>query len=42
MAVSKFELKVRYELFTRVVGMMVDRLKPSDFKIRKPFDKFWE
>lgn len=42
MVVSKFELKVRYELFTRVVGMLVDRLKPSDFKIRKPFDKFWE
>lgn len=42
MTVSKFELKVRYELFTRVVGMLVDRLKPSNFKIRKPFDKFWE
>lgn len=38
--VSKFTLKVRYELCTRVASMLVDRLKP--FKIRKPFAKFWE
>lgn len=40
MTVSKFTLKVRYELCTRVASMLVDRLKP--FKIRKPFAKFWE
>lgn len=40
MTVSKFTLKVRYELCTRVASMLTDRLKP--FKIRKPFDKFWE
>lgn len=38
MAVSKFELKIRYELFMIVVGMLADRLKP--FEIRKPFAKF--
>lgn len=40
MTVSKFTLKVRYELCTRVASMLSDRLKP--FKIRKPFAKFWE
>ena len=40
MTVSKFTLKVRYELCTRVASMLVDRLKP--FKIRKPFAKLWE
>lgn len=40
MTVSKFTLKVRYELCTRVASMLADRLKP--FKIRKPFAKFWE
>lgn len=40
MTVSKFTLKVRYELCTRVASMLLDRLKP--FKIRKPFAKFWE
>lgn len=40
MTVSKFKPKVRYELFTIVVSMIVDRLKP--FKIRKPFAKFHE
>lgn len=40
MAVSKFTLKVGYELCTRVASMLSDRLKP--FKIRKPFAKFWE
>lgn len=38
MTVSKFTLKVRYELCTRVASMLSDRLKP--FKIRKPFAKF--
>lgn len=32
MTVSKFTLKVRYELCTRVASMLADRLKP--FKIR--------
>ena len=40
MTVSKFKLKIRYELFTIVVSMLVDRLKP--FEIRKPFGKFYE
>lgn len=40
MTVSKFTLKVRYELCTRVASMLADRLKP--FKIRKPFAKFYE
>lgn len=40
MKVSKFKLKIRYELFTIVVSMLVDRLKP--FKVRKPFTEFWE
>lgn len=40
MVVSKFKLKFRYELFTIVVNMIVDRLKP--FKIRKPFAEFSE
>ena len=40
MVVSKFKLKVRYELFTIVVNMMVYRLKPLE--IRKPFAKFYE
>ena len=42
MTVSKFNLKVRYELFTRVVGMIATTLTTSNFKIRKPFDKLWE
>lgn len=31
MVVSKSNLKARYELFTRVVDMLVSRLKPSKF-----------
>lgn len=42
MAVSRFNLKVRYELFTRVVSMLATTLTTSNFKIRKPFDKLWE
>ena len=38
MTVSKFKLKIRYELFTIVFRMLVDRLKP--YEIRKPFAKF--
>ena len=38
MSVSKFKLKIRYELFAIVVSMLADRLKP--FEIRKPFAKF--
>ena len=40
MKVSKFKLKIRYELFAIVVSMLADRLKP--FEIRKPFAKFSE
>ena len=42
MVVSESNLKTRYEVFTRVVDMLTSRLKPSGFKIRKPFSKFWE
>lgn len=42
MTVSKFESKVRYKLFTRVVGMLATTSTTSNFKIRKPFDKLWE
>lgn len=42
MTVSKFDLKVRYELFTRVVSMLATTLTTSNFKIRKPFDKLRE